>query len=333
MHIELKKRLLGEVILKAIQLDYQNQEKRNYLGISEIAYCVRKLYFQKTRAEKPDINPENLLKMYEGNATHELLQSLLWKHRGQIKNFKYVKAEKQVFIGDILKGHIDLICEIDGKTFVTDFKITGHFKFSKLQAPDDHYAVQLMLYTYAMGLKQALLVYVSKETGKIKEYLIEVDKEIVDYHILKAKYLHYCIKSSITPDIPFKTCKESWECSYCKYKQECWKLSFIDNNQTSEDGDVPVLIESELELEYVSLSKAIDELEIKKGEIKDKIISVLNGSNGYGLNLSAVYIKPTESSSIDKKKLSELVTGEVLQAVTKTSQKTGYYKFNIKEVA
>jgi len=320
--LETKTKTLSNVIYNAIRLDYESSQQRDYIGISEIAYCQRKLYLQKSRNEKQEINPENLLKIYEGTSAHELLQSLLWKYRGRLDGFKYYKAEKEVEIEGILKGHIDLLCELDGQIYVTDFKIVGNRKFSMLKdTPDEHYRIQLMLYAYSLKLPTAILLYINKETGKSKEYLIEVELETVAKYIEKAKELRYCIMEQVEPEIPFGKETESWECSYCRYKQECWNKSFIE----IEKKDEAELIDAELENRYIKLCDEIEELEEEKKIIKDTITASLNGKKGFGFSLTATYTPPSEIINYDKNRLELLVSSDILSRCAKRSQKAGYY--------
>ena len=320
---------IGSLITNAIERGRELEEKRDYIGISQIAYCMRKLYLQHTQQEKTELGTNVLLAFLTGSATHEAIQSLIWKHRGWLP-LKYRKSEIKVECitpaGNVLKGHADLVATIDGVDTVIDFKVSSGGKFASVKRkgePDSHYVDQLMLYGHCLQLDYCQLAYINKDSGETLTYIFTVDAERVKGLLFKYDNLMLHIKRGKEPQKAFVKPDDSWECSYCQYKGHCWQTTYIDKI------DETVTIESALTEEYARLTKSKAEIDNRLTEIKEQVEAGLNGRDACGDGVKISYIAPAQTATIDKKTLAKLVDSSIIEQATKTKKKGGYYRWTL----
>jgi hypothetical protein len=319
---------IGERVHQAMQLSYDS-DVREGVSISAIGYCELQTMNLFMRKEKKSIGPANLLAMRTGTATHASLFSLLWKYRGELEGFVYKKKEVEVSIrtpaGNTLRGHLDLIAEIDGKLTVCDLKVIDEAPFQMLgDEARQHEIDQVMMYAAAIGIEDCLLVYLCKggrkTKGLFKEYPFAVDhNHITD---LLTKYDRIVMGNA---QKPFQTPDESWECGYCSYYIECWGAKAFAAKQ---DGTVE--ISPELEERYIAAKANEDQAKSDADEIKDKIVELLDGKRGEGSALSAWYVVPKPSVSYDKALLERLVPPDLLKKCAKPSSRNPYYTLKIR---
>lgn len=318
---------LGGAVHQALLLDQEAKEKRDYVGISQIGYCARKIYKEHTRAEKVAFSPKNLMKFLVGHATHDYLQSLLWKFRGQIPGFTYRKGEKEIVIDVgsdyVLKGHADLIFRMGNNERVGDFKIYSDQGMSKLNEKDfntahKHYVDQLTMYAYGEGLEECELTYISKDSGTYKTFRWKPDPERVEFLTHKAFSVMKAIDTRQEPPKAYEHPDDDWECSYCPFYNECW------NERVSKSDDV-LEIPPDLVERFLALKQAGDAVDEELDEVKDLISTFLAGAKGKGDGVTAYYIEPKEDIAYDKKKLEAAVPPEILATCSKVTSKKGYY--------
>jgi hypothetical protein len=314
---------IGQAIKQAISEDYKREGRRTYVGISEIPYCPVKTYRKHTREEKTELGDEVLIKFLVGRASHEYVQALLWKQRGNVDGFKYRKAEKEIQIkvdGFTLFGHADLIATMNGKDYVVDFKMVGAGKFRNiLTEPDEYYVDQVMLYAYGLGLSHWCLTYVNRETGAVKDHTGEVDKERIFYLTEKYSNIMIAIEREVEPVIPFEDQSESWECSYCQYCVECWGSKEYDKN------DDIYRIPADQDEQIGQLKREKKEVEAALKDIKSEVEANAAGARIVGDNNKATYTVPKPTVKYDPDKLQTLFDPEDLKQAEKITQKKPFY--------
>ena len=86
-----------------------------------------------------------------------------------------------------IKGYTDFLGEIDGETYVADFKTCGDEKYSKILesgVPPKDNLLQILLYMKILKLRTGILIYVNRNTGKMTVVPVTVSerhKEFLEY--------------------------------------------------------------------------------------------------------------------------------------------------------
>jgi CRISPR/Cas system-associated exonuclease Cas4 (RecB family) len=149
------------------------------------------------------------------------------KRKG-IKLFTYeepfVESKKYNF-----KGHCDGVIEIDkddpDHRYVIDFKTCNSDVFKMLSEPDHKYVVQVTIYMWLLGVSKGIIYYEDKNRHGVKEFLIELDDQLVSDIKNNSMALLQLIKKNKIPQIASQFTKDRKPCRYCDYKKICWALS------------------------------------------------------------------------------------------------------------
>lgn len=215
---------------------------------SYLTDCKRKIYYKKTN--EPASNPIDThayIKFALGDATHEKIQSIL-KQIGIYKDGEDWK--------EINKFGLDWIYRYDGKLKIneTDYIIEikssygNGIEYIQKEGAKPEHILQLYVYMLFEHIKHGMLLYIGRDNGWILEYnfsMEDLDKmyedKLLDL-IIDLKDLKEKIKASQLPIRDFQIVmkkyngeisedftkdkvkyKSDWHCSYCSWKDLCWK--------------------------------------------------------------------------------------------------------------
>jgi len=147
---------------------------------------------------------------------------------GELLEYEEIQVEDKEFN---FKGHCDGVIELekgDEKTrFVIDFKTVKAEKFSLISTmskkPDTEYVAQINIYMWLLGIKQGIIFYEEKNSHQTLEFVLHYDEELVEEIKKSAKLLLSSIKKNQIPKVPERYAKTRKPCTYCGYKNLCFK--------------------------------------------------------------------------------------------------------------
>ena len=242
------------------ELSHANENKDNTeitFAPSYVCKCKREIYYKKTNTEQSNPNSEaSLIKMDMGNAVHDNIQKML-EEMGIYEEGEDLK--EITWNGLKWKYRVDGVLNVNKQKYLLEIKTiynTG-FRVIEKQAKQEH-ELQLLLYLLFESIERGNLLYIGRDNGHMVEYnyrleslkdkyfdfmankvaelyqlKASIEKKILparDYNIV-LKNLFGEIKEKFTKDkIEYKT---DWQCSYCNYKNLCWKKEYdeIKNNR------------------------------------------------------------------------------------------------------
>lgn len=317
------------MFLELLEKDYYETEKEQKITISKIGYCELKLVKQVLRQEKTEVKPEVLGKFFRGSAVHEAIPSLLYKYRSYLTakyGLIYQKSEMPVKINIdkyTLNGVLDLLFKDrrGGEFIVFDWKVVNYIP----DEPQRHYVDQLLLYADAIGAKQISLMYFDSETMKEKEFRMPIDISRIKY--LKEKYVRMMkhIENKTEPEKPFTSFSDSWECSYCQYKNECWTQGEIKDFWDKKNNIIT--ISEDIAKQYYEIATKYKELEKQKKELEENIKNLLQGADGISDLFSVKYITPSSKEDYDLEAIKKEYDIEKFKIIKESKP---YYKFTLK---
>ena len=219
---------LGGLILSR----FANEEKTPSIRMSNIGKPLRQLWYE-INAEKNNIIPEKIsgeakFKFFYGH----LLEAIVL-YLAEVSGHKVERLQEEIEV-DGVKGHIDAV--IDG--VLVDVKSCSSYSFNKFKSgalfQDDPfgYVAQLSGYAFALDLPAAW-VAIDKVSGEICILELPPDK-IKEYDVIKRiQKVRTAVDMAVEPercyeDIPHNKSgnrKLSIGCSYCPFKQHCWRDS------------------------------------------------------------------------------------------------------------
>lgn len=241
-----KTSIISDMIKEWQVKDYAEEEKRTRPSPSKAGYCALKVYRQFKRNDKTDMDTKGLWNVWKGKALHNEIARLIEKHTRSDKytyeDLSQVSQNLKVrFVtphGNEITGELDLVANINGIPYIVDWKFPNAAAFKwrkKLNAPQQHYIDQLLIYSYAINNPNIILMYFG-EFGESLEFVIKYDQARVDYLLSKFDAIFESANESRLLEKKFlKIPEENWECSYCQYKDECLKGGIIEPKKIKEE--------------------------------------------------------------------------------------------------
>jgi len=204
---------------------------RPTLRLSSLGKCIRQQAYTVLDYPVPKLNPRAKMTFLFGDMIEALITCL-----AKSAGVNLHSEQKEVKFAGVT-GHIDGIINDDTLFECKSMSQFGYEKFLRVGISDDSgYISQCQSYMQALGLKQACLVAVNKNTGHIAEQIIYPDQtylNMLENNVNIIKDLQNNRRSledigRIDPiDETFYRKKTgnkklSWICSYCNYLEYCW---------------------------------------------------------------------------------------------------------------
>jgi len=190
---------------------------------SEIGSCLRKLYYSY---KYPIPIQPGLVKIFEvGNIVHNFIAEVMRSEKNN--HVQLLDSELPFKIemnGFTISGRIDdlLLIKESGKKLLVEVKSTSRVDSTDEAQP--HHVMQLQLYMHAIGVKDGAVLYVEKNTLKTRAFPIEYHEGIAAEALNRFNLIHKALTEEKTPQPEARKDHEKlWMCSYCDYKERCFK--------------------------------------------------------------------------------------------------------------
>ena len=191
-------------LLEAVKLRTRVDIDSRVIHVSEVASCLRRAYFYRTKSIQ--LSPSNALKLL-GSEVHEALQEVLRRHGYE------VEFQVAVDVGDVrLVGHCDAYHP--EKQHVLEFKTASKIP----QRPYGSHVKQLQAYVTLTHSRIGYLIYITRNNGDIKVFEVKPSKFVLRELIERARYLSACL---INRDPPPP--EKSPLCNYCEFRYSCFR--------------------------------------------------------------------------------------------------------------
>jgi len=227
------------------ETERQQQETITFAP-SYFSDCKRKIYYKKTG--EPITNPidsAGYFKMELGKSGHLLIQNIL----KNIPDIKILDIEKKGYAELETIGYnyyVDCIAEIAGEKWIIEIKTIygAGFNYIEKDGAKPEHELQLQLYMKFEQINHGMILYVGRDNGFMLEfpYIGIKDEKTIIEKAKELRKLKLMIECRQIPDKDFnivlKNCgenisdnftkdkekyKSDWQCSYCGYKNACWK--------------------------------------------------------------------------------------------------------------
>ena len=216
--------LVGDAVIGRLL----KEDRKPSLRMSNLGKPLRQLWYELNNYEGEALEGKTLLKFSYGHLVESLVIIL-----AEAAGHKVEKLQEEIEV-DGVKGHIDAV--IDG--VLVDVKSCSSYSFNKFKYgkvfDDDPfgYVAQLSGYAHALGLPAAWIA-IDKVSGEI--CVLYLPKEKIDSYDVRDRIA--ITRKAISSTTPPERCyqdepdgksgnrKLSIGCSYCAFKQECWKDS------------------------------------------------------------------------------------------------------------
>jgi hypothetical protein len=238
---------LSEFIYRGLQNAEKGREKRAWMGLSELNYCIKRLYKQKYDMAKVKADKESLVTFAMGRDIEALvINSLKEGCEGRFEILGQEHFGEGDKTGQILlklgglNGHPDIVLydTETAKYYLCEVKSAAQTSFNEMQkkglkkAQPNHY-MQTMAYmlalkdTYGIEVEYGIYLMVKKSgnpptqrgNAMIYEEVVHWDREMEE--VIRRKVAHIDSFDSLAeePEAPYKT--PAKECEMCPYNHVC----------------------------------------------------------------------------------------------------------------
>jgi predicted phage-related endonuclease len=200
---------------------------RDYLGISELGMCARRVVYAHSQEVVPEVSEEQARVMELGHLLEALRRREL-KRQGR----RVLSPQAEVRFGPFAVGHIDGFVRQDGLPVLWEAKSTTSFSLAKWRKEGLPRRIAWQISAYAKGLSDLLGEQVSKillETidrtnGEIFSWTYDRDEAITQDALQRAEFLAQCLTEGTLPDREFDA--TSSDCRYCPFLSHCRDAQF-----------------------------------------------------------------------------------------------------------
>ncbi|EAL2460400.1 Dna2/Cas4 domain-containing protein [Campylobacter lari] len=288
-------------------------DRKEYIGSSDIAGCLRKTYLDKINDVEHDL--ATLIRFQRGHIAEGIVEVML----DGLNPTK--QLEKEILYNDIpLKCHIDFALERKDEIVVIEAKSVS----TSVENPYSSWLLQVsyqleILSRHTNKKVRAYLVAINLNTGWFKSFEVDYNKSFADIALNKAYELTIALKEKVEPK-----CEEQLYCSTCPHKGNCPAM-MKKSAQIDLNGDLLDVANRLIELNKIK--KELDkELEEKKAIIEEYMRSVEAKKLNIGENFISLS-NDTTSTSFDTKtfeKNEPELYANLFQKYQKTSSRKGY---------
>ncbi len=197
-------------------LDRHKDRKKTRFYITDAGKCRRSVFFKFKNAPKKKMEARILRLFDHGDYIHMLIMKSLFSARG----IHVVSSEIDIPPKTIIGGRADAIISDGKELYVVDIKSMNSMVFRKLEEPKPENIDQLQLYLHFFKIKKGILLYVSKDTQDLKEFILDYDSNRAKRLLQELSELKVKIDADTIPS-KLATWPQDWQCRYCQYRDIC----------------------------------------------------------------------------------------------------------------
>ncbi len=196
---------------------------RDYFYVTDAAKCPRQVFYAMKGFPRPPLDGLTARKLAVGDDAHRRIAQALYS-MGLV-----VAAEVPLPSDSLFHGRADVIVSLEGKNYVVEVKTAHPYSFEQMATgPRRDHELQLQLYLYHFGIPQGLILAENKATQELKEFLVLLDRPMVERVLEEFRQLHALIVGrGQLPPMPDKSHWEFDQCRYCAYVPWCREDSAV----------------------------------------------------------------------------------------------------------
>ena len=201
-------------LLDKFYLDRERDREQHHFYITDAGKCGRAIFFKFKNAPREKMEAKILRMFDRGDYIQmQILNSLF--------SLGIVRAsEVKIPPQELVSGRADAIVTLNNELYVVDFKSMNSMIFRGLTQPKEENVNQIQLYLHFFKIPKGILLYVSKDTLELKEFVVEYDAARSKHLLEDLSKLNTKVAVNIVPKrIP--EYPENWQCKYCQFREIC----------------------------------------------------------------------------------------------------------------
>lgn len=154
------------------------------------------------------------------------LKEAKFEHRQQAMVYLYCTEKRRQELRAMSKEDF-IASESQRRSFYE--KRYDHMKDGKSRTREEKIKFQVdlnlqmdeLLYKTLKPINKIVFLYENKDNQELKEYLVEMDNDMIEDILARYEHLNYCVENEVIPDRE-GTSKSCMTCRWCNYKTSCW---------------------------------------------------------------------------------------------------------------
>jgi len=201
-------------LIDQLYLDRHKDREQSHFYITDAGKCSRAIFFKFKNVPREEMEARILRLFDHGDYIQmQILNSLF--ALGIVR-----ASEIRIPPQELISGRADAIITLDNELFVVDFKSMNSMIFRKLAEPKEENVNQLQLYLHYFKIPKGILLYMSKDTSELKEFVIQYNSGLARNLLSNLESLNKKIKANVLPE-RLADYPQSWQCQYCQFKDIC----------------------------------------------------------------------------------------------------------------
>ena len=205
--------MLKELIDK-FYTDRQKDREQHHFYITDAGRCTRATFFKFKNVPREKMDARILRLFDHGDYMQmQILSTLL--------SLGIVRAsEVNIPPQELVSGRADAIITLGNELYVVDFKSMNSMIFKNLSAAKEENINQIQLYLHFFKIPKGILLYVSKDTLELKEFLINYNPTLAQALLKNLSVLKDKLDANVVPQ-RLSEYPKNWQCQYCQFKEIC----------------------------------------------------------------------------------------------------------------
>ena len=201
-------------LIDEFYLEQQRNKAQTRFYITDAGKCPRAVFFKFKNAPREKMDPRILRIFEKGEYMHRNIFNILYRLK------LGVTTEVQIPAQEIVSGRADAILCLNNENYVLDIKSMNSMVFRKLEEPKEENVNQIQLYLHYFKIPKGILLYMSKDTSELKDFVIQYNPKLAHYLLKGLETLDKKIKANIVPE-RLADYPQNWQCQYCQFKDIC----------------------------------------------------------------------------------------------------------------
>ncbi len=201
-------------LIDQFYLDRHRDREQHHFYITDAGKCGRATFFKFKNVPREKMEARILRLFDHGDYIQMQILNTLFS-MGLVR-----ASEVNIPPQELVSGRADAIITLNNELYVVDFKSMNSMIFKNLKEPKEENVNQIQLYLHYFKIPRGILLYVSKDTSELKEFVIKYDSALARVLLKSLETLKTKIDKDVVPerlgDYP-----SNWQCQYCQFREIC----------------------------------------------------------------------------------------------------------------
>jgi len=201
-------------LIDQFYLDRQKDREQHHFYITDAGKCSRSIFFKFKNVPRERMEARILRLFDHGDYIQMQILNTLFS-LGLVR-----ASEINIPPQELVSGRADAIITLNNDLYVVDFKSINSMLFKKLEEPKEENVNQIQLYLHYFKIPKGILLYISKDTSELKEFVIKYDPALARILLKNLETLKAKIDKNIVPE-RLADYPDNWQCQYCQFREIC----------------------------------------------------------------------------------------------------------------